>query len=84
MRRGLFRLWSVVSAIWVAYWLWQHDIPCLLGLFSLHGYTWACSDPLVVPAHIFEEETALILGIPLLAWGLIEVTMWIAARFRKP
>ena len=80
MRRSLFRLWSVVSAIWVAYWLWQHDIPCLLGLFSLQGYTWACSDPLAVPAHIFAEEAVLILGLPLMVWGVIEAMMWIAAR----
>ena len=83
-RRGLFWLWVVASVIWVAFWFWQHDIPCLLGLFSLQGYTFACSDPLTTPGHIFAEEATLILGIPLIAWGLIESAMWIAASFRKP
>ena len=81
LRRGLVRLWLIASAIWVAFWLWRADIPCMLGHTSAGERPW-CTDPLDYPETVLANDAMLVIGVPLLIGFLGMALIWIARGFR--
>jgi hypothetical protein len=82
IRRGLFRLWLAMTALWIAYWSWQRDLPCLLGI-DFKGTKFWCADALVDPMGVYAKAAVLILGVPLLIGALGVVILWVGSGFRK-
>jgi hypothetical protein len=46
IRRGLFRLWIVLTALWIAFALWADDFSCFYGggpwchYWTVKDYVW--------------------------------------------
>jgi hypothetical protein len=81
LRRGLVRLWLIASAVWVAFWLWRADIPCMLGNTSAGERPW-CTDPLQYPGTVLADDAILVIGVPVLIGLLGLAGGWIARGFR--
>jgi len=81
LRRGLVRLWVIASAVWVVFWLWRADIPCLLGYTSGGEAPW-CKDPLQYSMNVGVSDALLVIGVPIVT-GLIGLAVaWITQGFR--
>jgi hypothetical protein len=81
LRRGLVRLWVVASTVWVAFWLWRADIPCMLGHTSAGETPW-CTDQLQYSMSVGVSDALLVIRVPILI-GLLGLTVaWITQGFR--
>jgi hypothetical protein len=81
LRRGSVRLWVIASGIWIAFWLWRADIPCMLGHTSSGEAPW-CTDPLRYPMTVLVNDAILIIGVPVLIGLLGLAVAWITQGFR--
>ena len=81
LRRGVVRLWLIASAVWVAFWLWRADIPCMLGHTSAGERPW-CTDPLQYTETVLVNDAILVIGVPVLIGLLGLAVAWIARGFR--
>lgn len=82
-KRGFYRLWLALSALWVAYWLWRKDLPCLLG-FNIGHESFACQDPYAYPMEVYGELLAILFGPPLVFGVIIFLIFWTIAGFKTP
>ena len=81
-RRGLFRLWFVFGLVWIAFWAWRDNLPCLFG-FDLTGKQPWCNNPLVDPLRAYASEVAVLIGVPLLVGALLACIVWVREGFRN-
>ena len=81
LRRGFIRVWMIASAVWVAFWLWRADIPCMLGHTSAGETPW-CAAALVYPRTVLVKDAFLVVGVPVLAGLLGLAVAWVARGFR--
>jgi hypothetical protein len=81
LRRGGVRLWLIASAVWVTFWLWRADIPCMLGHTSAGEKPW-CTDPLQYPETVLANDAILVIGVPVLIGLLALAVAWITRGFR--
>jgi hypothetical protein len=79
-RRGLFRLWLVASAVWIARTFWWRE-ACLIPSW-LGGGGWWCNDAVVDPIGENLKSVALILGPPAAAFLAGLVSVWVLNGFR--
>jgi hypothetical protein len=76
VRRGLFRIWAIASAMWVAACLWlrhDYDYSCFLRSSPWCDY-W---EP-----YYYVQAAATMIGPPVIALLLGWATLWIVAGFR--
>jgi hypothetical protein len=86
-RRGLWRLWLLTSLVWIGFWAWHRDLPCLLG-YNYFGLKWLCGENLAdlpkgflwdVPRHTYP----LMFGVPILVLAIAYAMHWITTGFRR-
>ena len=81
VKRGTFRIWAAASLLWMAFWSWQANLPCLIG-FNITGNQPWCSDPLVEFTKVWSEALLLIFGFPVLTGLAILILVWIIKGFK--
>jgi hypothetical protein len=81
LQRGLFRLWLLLSVLWVGFMVWVHEPPCLFGKYSRNPYC-AFSSP-VNPASEYLSFAAGALGPPIAILLLGYSLLWVLKGFRR-
>ncbi len=76
VRRGLFRVWLVLSIAWVAANVWRLDFSCLRG--AEKDLPWCEAQ-----AHSYLKVLSIMIGVPLAAFILGRVIGWIFDGFRS-
>lgn len=80
-RRGLWRLWLVAGLVWIGFWVWFYDLPCMLGLPNPLTYGGWCSYFGPDDRLNIERALALIFAPPLAAPVLALAGLWIYSGF---
>lgn len=84
IRRGLFRLWLIASALWVTGTVWI--------AYKSASACWYCSDPIVGGSPVTPQQPALsdpgfwlgtVIAPPLAAGLCLTALIWIVLGFRK-
>ena len=81
-RTGLFRMWVVVSVLWLCFQAWNLNIPCLLG-FDYSGAKPWCKGVPVYPLELLAETTTVLFSLPLLSGLMLLCCFWIVDGFRR-
>jgi hypothetical protein len=98
LTRGLFRLWLVVSALWVAGCLWHFDFSCFFGDYPWCAWWIVSTTPIDPPqsgvqaylipltsmlSTTYADVLAKTFGIPLAVFLLGFVLFWVFKGFRR-
>jgi hypothetical protein len=87
LRRGLFRLWLMLSGVWLTYSIWQYLTKCTM---DDKGLVWCkVQMPLLIGYNIpgltdLENIAAGILGPPVGMMILGLISLWVAKGFAEP
>jgi hypothetical protein len=65
LRRGLPRIWILLSAVWIVFWAWQRNVVCELDLPYFDRGPWCVYQ--FYDWAIHAQTLAIILGPPVLA-----------------
>ena len=79
--RGFFRLWLVVSALWIGLVLWNSDLACGVKTALEVRALW-CQFELVDPAHYYTALAFRSLAVPVIAAIAMYLVLWILVGFR--
>ena len=81
-RRGVIRLWLILSILWIGFIVWRSDLAC--SFKAAMGFTapW-CQFPLIEPQDYYLALTFRILGAPLLVGIAIIAVFWIIEGFKR-
>jgi hypothetical protein len=80
MRRGLWRLWFVISCLWVVFWAWKLDAACYAG-FTFEN--WYCDSPFADPVGAYAKFFGTLFGVPVGVAVLALAVQWVIAGFRS-
>jgi len=83
-KRGLFRLWLVLSVLWIARILWIRE-QCVYGpwIGRQEPDLWWCNHPMADPVASYLEEIATSLGPPIAVLALGYTLLWIFKGFER-
>lgn len=82
IRRGLWRVWAILSLLWVAFVAWDLDVRCLMGMNPTSAKPW-CTSPLADPVGVWTWALAAMASGPLISAAAGLAIAWIAAGFRR-
>jgi hypothetical protein len=82
--RGLFRLWLVLSVLWIGRILWIRE-QCFYGpwIGRQEPDLWWCKDPMADPVASYLEEITTSLGPPIVVLALGYALLWSLKGFRR-